>query len=99
MRRTRAFLIAPLLVAVDCRPPITIYKQVESRSHAVGCAGAECGDSSRVISVTYLGVSGLLLEHQRHVMLTAPFFSNPSLGMVRPRLARLLRSTPRIASD
>ncbi|MDQ6873101.1 MAG: hypothetical protein M3037_14040, partial [Gemmatimonadota bacterium] len=32
-------------------------------------------------------------------MLTAPFFSNPSLGMVRPRLTRLLRSTPRISSD
>ena len=98
MRRENAALIALLLV-VGCRPPITIYKQVESGSHAVGCAGAECGDSGRVISITYLGVSGLLIEHDGHVMLTAPFFSNPSLGLVRPRLTRLLRSTPRIASD
>jgi hypothetical protein len=98
MRRENAALIA-LFVLVGCRPPITIYRQLESGSHAVGCGGAECGDSNRAISITYLGVSGLLIEHQRHVMLTAPFFSNPSLNMVRPRLIRLLRSTPRISSD
>jgi len=46
-----------------------------------------------------LGVSGLLIEHQGHVLLTAPFFSNPSLAMVRPRVTRLLRSTPRITVD
>ena len=98
MRRENARLIA-LLLLIGCRPPITIYKQLESGAHAVGCAGAECGDSNRVISVTYLGVSGLLIEHERRVLLTAPFFSNPSLGVVRPRVTRLLRSTPRIASD
>jgi len=98
MSRANAPLIALLLV-VGCRPPITIYKQVESRAHAVGCAGTECGDSSRVISVTYLGVSGLLIEHRGRVLLTAPFFSNPSLRMVSPRVTRLLRSTPRISSD
>jgi hypothetical protein len=98
MSRANAPLIALLLV-VGCRPPITIYKQVESGAHAVGCAGTECGDSNRVISVTYLGVSGLIIEHQRRVLLTAPFFSNPSLRMVSPRLTRLLRSTPRISPD
>jgi hypothetical protein len=40
-----------------------------------------------------------LIEHHGHVLLTAPFFSNPSLAMVAPRLTRLLRSTPRIAAD
>ena len=98
MRRENARLIA-LVLLIECRPPITIYKQLESGAHAVGCAGSECGDSNRVVSVTYLGVSGLLIEHERRVLLTAPFFSNPSLGMVRPRMTRLLRSTPRIASD
>jgi hypothetical protein len=98
MRRENAVLIA-MLPLVGCRVPITIYEQVESGTRAVGCAGAECGDSSRVISVRYLGVSGLLIEHGGHVMLTSPFFSNPSLSMVRPRLTRLLRSTPRISSD
>jgi hypothetical protein len=97
MRRENARLVA-LLLLIGCRPPITIYKQLESGTHAVGCA-AECGDSSRVISVTFLGVSGLLIEHRGRVLLTAPFFSNPSLTMVRPRITRLLRSTPRISSD
>ncbi len=102
MRLTNSAFIA-LLVLVGCRPsfrpPITIYRQLESRPHAVGCDSADCGDSERVISMTYLGVSGLLIEHQRHVLLTAPFFSNPDLGMVMPRLIRFLRSTPRIAAD
>jgi hypothetical protein len=96
--RANAPVIALLLV-VGCRPPITIYKPLESGTHAVGCTGAECGDSSRVISVTYLGVSGLLFEHKGRVLLTAPFFSNPSLRMVSPRMTRLLRSTPRISPD
>ena len=97
MSRVNVPMMALLLV-VGCRPPVTIYKQVAS-ARAVGCAGRECGDSSRVISVTYLGVSGLLIEHQTHVLVTAPFFSNPSLRMVSPRVTRLLRSTPRISPD
>jgi hypothetical protein len=102
MRRTNSAFIA-LLVLVGChpsfRPPITIYRQLESRPHAVGCDSADCGDPGHVISMTYLGVSGLLIEHQGHVLLTAPFFSNPDIGMVVPRLTRFLRSTPRIAAD
>ncbi len=102
MRQTNTAIIA-LVVLVGClpsfRPPITIYKQLESRPHAVGCDPADCGDPEHVISMTYLGVSGLLIEYQGHVLLTAPFFSNPDLGMVMPRLTRLLRSTPRIAAD
>ncbi len=74
-------------------------RQVESRPHAVGCAPTECGDPAHVISITYLGVAGLLIEHNGHVLLTAPFFSNPSLRMVMPRATRLLRSTPRISAD
>ena len=98
MSRANVALIA-LVLLVGCRPPITIYKQVDSGAHAVGCAGTECGDSTRVISVAYLGVSGLLIEHHGRVLLTAPFFSNPPLRMVSPRLTRLLRSTPRISPD
>ncbi len=98
LRRTNSAFIA-LLVVFGCRAPITIYRPVESQAHAVGCNLADCGDPDRVISMTYLGVSGLLIEHQGHVLLTAPFFSNPSLAMVRPRVTRLLRSTPRITAD
>lgn len=98
MRRINSAFIA-LLVLVGCRPPTTIYKQVESRPHAVGCEPADCGDPERLISITYLGVGGLLIEHHGHVLMTAPFFSNPSFAEVRPRLTRLLRSTPRISAD
>lgn len=98
MRREKAGLIAVLMVA-GCHPPITISRQIESPTRPVGCAGPECGDPSGVIAITYLGVSGILIEHQGHVILTSPFFSNPSLSMVRPRLTKLLRSTPRISSD
>ncbi|HEX6627294.1 MAG TPA: hypothetical protein VF105_05025 [Gemmatimonadaceae bacterium] len=40
-----------------------------------------------------------MIEHQDHVLLTAPFFSNPTFGQVRPRVRKLLRSTPRISAD
>ena len=86
-----------LLSLVACRPPLPITTQIQSRPGVIGCA-ANCGDDS-VIAITYLGVSGLLIEHRHHVLLTAPFFSNPSFGDVRPRVSKLLRSTPRIAPD
>ncbi len=82
-----------------CWAPVTIYNQLESRPQAVGCAVATCGDPARLITITFLGVSGLLIEHSGHVLLTAPFFSNPSLKQVSPRVTRLLRSTPRISID
>ncbi|MDQ6771225.1 MAG: hypothetical protein M3Z54_14710 [Gemmatimonadota bacterium] len=98
MRRTNSAL-AGLAVLVGCHAPITIYTQLESQPHSVGCAPVECSDPSRVISITYLGVAGLLIEHRGHVLLTAPFFSNPSFAKVRPRVTRLFRSTPRISAD
>jgi len=49
--------------------------------------------------VTYLGVSGLIVQHRGHVLLTAPFFSNPRLGLVKPKATRFFRSSPRIALD
>src|SRR5256714_15557496 len=88
-----------LLVVIGCRPPTTISTQLQSGPRAIGCQPSECGDPDSVIAVTYLGVSGLLIEHAHHVLLTAPFFSNPSFGQVRPRVAKLLRSTPRIVPD
>jgi len=98
MRRKYTALIA-LVPLVGCRRPIAVHGQLQSAPGGVGCVAAACGDSNRVISIKYLGVSGLLIEHQGRVMMTAPFFSNPSLTMVRPQLTRLLRSTPRIVSD
>ena len=98
MRRARPLLIS-LLLLIGCRPPSTIDRPFESRPNAVGCSVGGCGDSARVISIAYLGVSGVLIEHQGRVLLTAPFFSNPSLAMVSPRVTRLFRSTPRISAD
>ena len=82
-----------------CRQPIVVTLPVESARNPVGFTPVECGDSTHGIAVTYLGVSGLLIEHERHVLLTAPFFSNPSFNEVRPRVRRALRSTPRIMPD
>jgi hypothetical protein len=58
-----------------------------------------CGDPNHVVAITYLGVAGLLIEHQGQVLLTAPMFSNPPFSHVRPRVRKLLRSTPRIVPD
>jgi hypothetical protein len=97
MRMSWRLLI--LLSGAACRAPLSITTPIQSGPHVVGCAAATCGDPDSLISVTYLGVSGLLIEHRHHVLLTAPFFSNPSFGQVRPRVRKLLRSTPRIAPD
>ena len=97
--RGRRLSLALLLTALTCRPPATITRQLQSGPQAIGCQPVNCGDPDSLIAVTYLGASGLMIEHQRHVLLTAPFFSNPSFGQVRPRVRKLLRSTPRISSD
>lgn len=97
MRKTKR--LVALLLILGCRPPITISTPIQSGPHQVGCEPADCGDPARVVAITFLGVAGFLIEHQGHVLLTAPFFSNPSFGQVRPRITRLLRSTPRISAD
>jgi hypothetical protein len=96
--RRRNIVWAAFLVLVGCHA-VPMWTPLESNAHSIGCRPSDCGDPARLISVTYLGVSGLVIEHQGHVLLTAPFFSNPSLERVAPRLDRLLRSTPRISSD
>lgn len=99
MRGTSCCAILVVLTIGCGLQPVGVTTPLASVRGRVGCQPADCGDSARIISVTYLGVSGILIEHQNHVMLTAPFFSNPSLGRVSPRITRMLRSTPRIASD
>ena len=89
-----------IVLSIGCsHQPVAITTPLQSARSRVGCQPANCGDSTHIISVTYLGVSGLLIEHESHVLLTAPFFSTPSFGQVRPRVKRMLRSTPRIAPD
>jgi hypothetical protein len=99
MRGTYRCAILVVLSVACTRQALVITTPLTSAHGRVGCQPADCGVSARTISVTYLGVSGLLIEHDGHVLLTAPFFSDPSFAQVRPRITRMLRSTPRIASD
>src|SRR5439155_20844577 len=98
MRGSKWCLVG-LLLTLGCRPPITSSKQIQSGPRTVGCEPADCGDPARVVALTCLGVSGLLIQHQGPVLLRAPFFTNPSFGQRRPRIRPLLRSTPRISAD
>jgi len=91
--------LAVLILLIGCRAPVTVSTQIQSSPRPIGCEAADCGDPNHVVAITYLGVAGLLIEHQGHVLLTAPFFSNPSLRQVMPRIMRFLRSTPRISAD
>lgn len=92
-------LASALLMAAGCRGPNIIRHQIVSAPHAVGCAPQECGDSSGIISVTYLGTSGILVEHGHHALLTAPFFSNPALAGRWPNGIQWLQGGPRISPD
>src|SRR6266550_658178 len=99
MHRANRHLEILILLLIGCRAPVTVSTQIQSSPRPIGCAPADCGDPNHVVAITYLGVAGLLIEHHGHVLLTAPFFSNPSLTQVMPRVMRLLRSTPRISAD
>ena len=96
---TRGARLVAVVFLCGCRATLPSTYHSQPSTGTVGCHANECADSDRVISVTYLGTSGLLIEHRGHVLLTAPFFSNPRLGLVRPKFSRLLRRSPRIAVD
>jgi hypothetical protein len=96
---TRRVALLAVVVLSACRATLPSAYHSEHSGAVVGCALTACPDSDRVITVTYLGISGLLIEHAGHALLTAPFFSNPRLGLVRPKVSRLLRRSPRISPD
>ena len=91
-------LASAFIVFGGCQPETIIRHQIVSAPHAVGCAPANCGDPRQLVSVTYLGISGILVEHGGHALLTAPFFTNPPLLDWRPGLLRWLIGRP-IAPD
>jgi hypothetical protein len=64
----------------------------------IGCNPESCGDSTKQIEITYLGVAGLLIRHEGHVLLTAPFFTNPRLARVIPK-PWILGGTERVTSS
>lgn len=92
-------LASVLIVLAGCRHATIVSHQIASGPHAVGCAPGDCGDPRNLVSVTYLGISGVLVEWGEHALLTAPFFSNPSFPIARPSVLQWLRSGPRITVD
>jgi hypothetical protein len=91
-------LASALVIVAGCQPGRIIRHQIVSAPHAVGCGRATCGDPHQLVSVTYLGISGILVEHGDHALLTAPFFSNPPLVSWRPSALRWLLGNP-ISAD
>ena len=89
-----AALASALILVAGCGPERIIRHQIVSAPHAVGCVPADCGDPRDQVSVTYLGISGILVEHGGHVLLTAPFFSMPPLLSWRPGALRWLTDRP-----
>ena len=90
--------MATVMVA-GCRGPNIVRHQIVSAPHSVGCPPGDCVDDRETVSVTYLGVSGILVEHAGHVLLTAPFFSNPQLAGRWPNGFQWLQGGPRIGPD
>jgi hypothetical protein len=99
-RLVRAAQMCALTLAVSCRLPSASVRPISSSPAGIGCSGSSCGAArDSLVTVTYLGVSGLLIQHAGHVMLTAPFFSDPEFSKVRPRVRRLLRRNTPISAD
>ena len=84
--------------AAACQPTTIIRRSIVSGPYGIRCTPATCGDPASVVSITYLGISGILVEHGGHVLLADPFFSNPAATR-GPGALRWLVSGPRISSD
>lgn len=92
-------LASALIVVVGCQHSTIIGHPITSGPHAVGCASAKCGDPRHLVSITYLGISGILVEYRGHALLTAPFFSNPPFAAIWPSALQWPGSAPRITPD
>src|SRR3979409_2650747 len=76
--------VAALIVLAACRPR-TVAVYPPTPLEPIGCNPESCGDSTKQIEIMYLGVAGIVVRHEGHVLLTAPFFTNPRLSRVIPR--------------
>ena len=78
-RIVRAELLAlTCLLLAGCTGSIAHLHPFEG-TRAVACSDTPSGDA---IELTYLGVGGFLMKWNGHVILTAPFYSNPGLLQV-----------------
>jgi hypothetical protein len=93
------------IVSMACTPAratVPIEYQVEPIPAVIGCTGATCSDTTHQIEITYLGVGGVMVRYRGHVLLTAPFYSAPTLDAVlrttiRPDTLLIERLLPRAA--
>ena len=95
-RRFRA--IVPFALIAGCTLFTPAQYQVEPVPNSYGCSRPTCPDSDQV-EITYLGVSGFLIAYRGHVLLTAPLFSNPSIGDVGPARSYPFWRAPTIRPD
>lgn len=87
MKRTIALATAAI---VGCRSLVPFDYDLEP-------VPAATGDH---VAVTYLGVSGFVIEYRGKTILTGPSFTNPSLDSVTPTRYRFFRGrAPEIKSD
>lgn len=82
-RPIRVALVAAV-ATIACTHSTPILYQVEPEPAVVGCAASGCAPSEEQVAITYLGVGGFMIEHRGAVLLTAPFFTNPSIDDVSP---------------
>jgi Predicted Zn-dependent hydrolases of the beta-lactamase fold len=75
---------AGLIILAACRPQTAVVYPATALE-PIGCNPESCGDSTKRIEIMYLGVAGLVVRHEGHVLLTAPFFTNPRLARVIPK--------------
>lgn len=86
----RMFALAALAAVGACVSTRAIDYQVEPLPAVIGCTSNFCSPDDQV-TLTYLGVSGFLIEARGRALLTAPSFTNPSLDSVTPTWLRFFR--------
>lgn len=102
MKQLRLALIPIAAIALNSciRSSIPVEYQVEPIPRIIGCATEPCTADGNDVAVTYLGVSGFLIEARGRALLTGPSFTNPSLDSVTPTKYRWFRGrAPTIRSD
>lgn len=104
MSCSRLLLLALLSACTATRAAAPIVYQVEPVPDVIGCSRAACVDRASQVEITYLGVGGVMVRHRGHVLLTAPFYSTPTLpavtrSVIRPDPTLIERLLPRDADS
>ncbi len=84
-----SYVLLGFMIAGGCRTMSPAARHVAQMHGVIGCAPASCGGADSQVEVTYLGVSGLLVRYDGGALMTAPFFSNPSVEKVALSTVRI----------